>query len=159
MGRKHISDNIRLILLLIVDVLIRRSTYELWSCLLLHKVLLLMLVLRGVIRHVLYGRTVCLLWQILFRLLLWLHESVGMARLYHNEHTLAFLRNEASDDFLSHILSWVVQEFLQLQTWETLNNLILAANGRRVLLIELFNSALLLKHVFYEASTSICHLT
>ena len=94
----HISDNIRLILLLIVVI---RSPYELWS--LMHKVLLLILVLRGVIRHV-HGRTICVLRLILFRLLLRLHESVCMARLYHHEYTLAFLGNEAGDDLLSHIL-------------------------------------------------------
>ena len=67
-GKKHCSEafsnDIRLVLLLIVVI---RSTDELWS--LLHKILLLMLVLRGVIRHV-HGRTISVLRHILFRLLL-----------------------------------------------------------------------------------------
>ena len=58
------SDDIRLVLLLVVVI---RGTYKLWS--LLHMILLLMLVLRGVIRHV-HGRTICVLGHVLFRLLL-----------------------------------------------------------------------------------------
>ena len=67
--------------------------------------------------------------------------------LEHHEDALTLLRNQTSYNLLGNILSRIVQEFLELEAGEAIDDLILAPDRLRVLLLELVKLTFLLIHV------------
>lgn len=77
-----------------------------------------------------------------------LHKLTSMLAFNQYEDALAFFGNQASYNFLSNILSRVIEQFLKLQAREAMDDFIFTLDSDRVLSIELIQSSLFLEHVF-----------
>ena len=90
-------------------------------------------------------------WIILFQFVLLGHFK-------SDKDSFSSFRYQTSNHFLSHILCWVVEQLLKLQTRELLDDLILSSNHHWILRLKLLVFVFLLEHVLYQPSSAVSHL-
>lgn len=87
------------------------------------------------------------------------HENIRVLLFDHHEDAFPLLRDQACDDFLSHVFRGIVEKLLELHAREALDDVFFAPDGRRVLTLELVQLVLFLEHIFDQSSTPIGHFT